>query len=835
MAKLSYSRIASLFLVSVCILAFELQIMRCFSEASWSNFGSMVISISLLGFGLAGTLLTFMGASIRRSPDGWLAGSAHAFAPAIAVSHVMAQLIPFNPVLISSDPTQLWWIGAYYLAYSVPFFAAGLHIGAAFNAFSGRMHGLYFWNMLGSGLGGLLILGLMFIMPPGILIYPIVWLAVFPSLLCCIRRSPADGRITMRMGETSLCLANAMLCFILINNFGDLAVSDFKPISYARKYPDSASLYSSYSPHGHIEVFSSSFFHFAPGLSDTAGISSAPMPKNAFLGMYVDGNGPVGIMRKLGREEERYIDFLPMSAPYKLLNKPKVLLLRMGGGAGVQIALHNGAGSVRVVESNPDIIRMMTKVPYFDAYTGGVFQDARVSIVSSEVRAFAGYTNEKFNLVELGLVDSIGLSQAGGESVEENYTYTVEAIREYIKCLAPDGLLSITVWDRLSPPRNVPKLLATVVEALKLNRVDRPENNIFVFNLLLSTATVLVKNSPFTRDEIATLTRYCGSMSFDVDYFPGQSERPKDFNAILDGYRDIYGAQTSGIDLVPSDLYHFSMKWLLGGRDKELYSRYVFDIRPATDDKPYYSGYLKLDMIPNLFRYLKEIPEEWGYLLLCATLLQSLIFGLLVVLLPMIFRRRTLFDNKNGTFGVILYFAFLGLGYMMGEIVLIQRFIYFLSDSVYANSIVITVLLVSSGIGSLIAGKSGMERTRLVRMAACGIAVSAVFFHFGLPPILDRFLGAPLLAKILLAAALTAPAGICMGMPFPAGLSALSESRKNILSWAWGMNGALSVAGSVFTRIISAQVGFSAVLAVMAGLYVAAGLLFQSNEIERRE
>ena len=129
--KLSDVRMAALFLVSICVLGFEIEVMRVFSVGSWSNFGSMVISIALLGTGVAGTLLTFLGDRVRRNPDGWLSVSAFAFGPSMAVAHTVAQHIPFNPVLIVSDPTQLWWIGAYYLVYGIPFFAGGFSSGCA--------------------------------------------------------------------------------------------------------------------------------------------------------------------------------------------------------------------------------------------------------------------------------------------------------------------------------------------------------------------------------------------------------------------------------------------------------------------------------------------------------------------------------------------------------------------------------------------------------------------------------------------------------------------------------------------------------------------------------
>jgi SAM-dependent methyltransferase len=563
------------------------------------------------------------------------------------------------------------------------------------------------------------------------------------------------------------------------------------------------------------------------------------MPENAFLGLYVDGNGPVGVMRKLNSGEERYLDFLPMSAPYLILSHPRVLVLKLGGGAGVHTAMHNGAREIWVVESSPDLIRMLKDTPYFRAYTGGMLEDKRVHLVQGEVRAFAGSTSERFDLVEIGLIDSVGLSQAGGYSVEENYSYTVEGLQEYVKCLAPAGVLSITVWDRLSPPRNVPRLLSTVVEMLHRQGIAHPEKRIFAFNLLLSTATVLIKNGDFSSAEIDTLKDYCRRMSFDPDYYSGMPRGGKNFEEMLKGYQGIYfadtapgsaGSSASDGELRPSVLYRNSLEWLFSGRQKDLFSKYVFDISPATDDKPYYSGYLKLETVPAFLSHVGDISEEWGYLLLLGTFLQSLLFAALIMLLPLATRWRELFRGQRGTAGVILYYACLGLGYMMAEMFLIQKFVFFLADPVYANALVITILLISSGIGSLLSTRLRFTRRLVVLGSVCGIILFLVFSLFGLSPVLRSALGLPLPAKAMIAAILIAPFGLCLGVPFPTGLSTLSENRRAIMPWAWGVNGALSVTGSVLTRLISTSVGFVVVLGAVGALYAIAALSYQANE-----
>ena len=117
--------------------------------------------------------------------------------------------------------------------------------------------------------------------------------------------------------------------------------------------------------------------------------------------------------------------------------------------------------------------------------------------------------------------------------------------------------------------------------------------------------------------------------------------------------------------------------------------------------------------------------------------------------------------------------------------------------------------------------------------AAVGIGILVLVFLFAVPPLLQAGLGLSLLVKVLITAVLVAPMGFFMGVPFPTGLAALSESRKAVLPWAWGVNGALSVTGSVLTRLISTSLGFSVVLAGVAFLYILSGVLFPVNESAR--
>ncbi|MDE2001802.1 MAG: hypothetical protein KGI60_04550 [Patescibacteria group bacterium] len=840
-AKILHSRLSALFVVSLALIAYELAVMRTFAVGSWSNFGSMVISIGLLGIGLAGTLLTFFNENIKRNTDAWLRSSVLLLGPAMAAAHSAAQYVPFNPIMIGTDWLQTVWIGVYYVIYAVPFFIGAVFIGTIFVGFQEDIYGVYFWNMIGSGLGSFFILGAMYLFPPDRLIEPLIILVALASLLCFTEADPRTGRLRLPAVPSLIATAVMILSIGLMALFGNIKVSEFKPISYARQFPDSSLVYHAYGPAGEFHVYQSSYLHFAPGLSDNASLNVKSMPENAFLGLYIDGEGPIGIMRKLSPDEEAYMNYLPMAAPYLLFRNPDVLLLQMGGGIGVSEALYHDARSVSVAEPDLALIHMLKDVPFFRRFNGDILNDPRVHLYNAEPRAFTGGTDKRFDLVEIGLIDSVGLSQTGGYPVDENYTYTAEGIASYLRTLNPNGVLSITVWNKLDPPRNVPKLLSTVVKALEMKGVADPGNHVFVFDSLLSTATILVKNSAFTESDLRTLSQFLEKTSFEACYYPGMPDPGKDFNAILAAYTDQFNAQsaetaaTSSVDaapdLIPKDLYYYTMQWLLNGKSAGLYGKYLFDISPATDNRPYYTGYVKPSTIPLVLNNIQDLSEEWGYVLMLYTFVLSILFGLLIILIPLMGRWRELFRKQKGAVRIITYYAALGVGYMLVEIYLMQRLVFFLANPIFSSATVIAAMLVLSGIGALAAGRYDGDKLRLMAYAVSGIAVSMLFYLAIMPGILDALIGWPLPVKILLAVLFIAPGAFFLGMPFPTGLAELSKNRNALVPWAWGINGAFSVSGTMLARLVSISWGFPTVLMMVIMLYLVSYLTFSGNRI----
>jgi hypothetical protein len=828
-------KLSSIFLLSVALIAYELSIMRVFAVGNWSTFGSLVISTALLGFGISGTLLTFIISRIRERIGNWMVYSGMLFVPTMALGYIAGQLIPFNPIFIGSDSNQILWIGAYYLVYGIPFFFGALFIGMSFIALEAKIYQIYFWNMIGSGVGGLLILLLMYALPPDSLVIPVMLIAFVSNILCSLSRDPLTRRLVIPgrilLVSTALLAVSVAAMFI----WGEIRVSEYKSISYIRKYPDVTEVHRSFSPVGEMTVYASPSLHFAPGLSDVAVIKMAEMPNQPFWGLYIDGNGPIGVMGKISENEADYMDFLPMAAPYAILNEPSVLLVNLAGGISAQVAKSKAAKSVTIVEQNPELMKLMRDDPRIAAFNGKLFEDPLFDIRLGEARAYCVGNPAKFDLVEISLIDSIGLSDSGGYPVQENYTYTSEAIAEYMGSLKDNGMLSITVWNRLNPPRNVLKLLSTIVASLRSQGVENPENRIVMFDLFLSTATVLIKKTDFTEGEVYDLRQFARQKSFTLDYCPGIEPNAKDLSLILSTYKNHFQLNKQvkeNVDFSPSDFYSLALAEMLAGRQDRLYGEYVFDIRPMYDYRPYYSGFLKMDKVFSYLDQIQDVSEDWGYLLNLGILVQAFILGILIILMPVVGRWRELFKRRKGTLGVIFYFACLGLGYMMVEIFLIQRLVFILTDPIFSVSIVITSMLILSGVGNLVASRLSKSRLIVTRIACAAILATVLFYIFGLSQVLNVVRDQSMFVRILIAVAVIAPSAFFLGVPYPNGLDALTQARPGLLPWAWGMNGGLSVAGTALAWTLTASAGFNVLLIVVIVVYGAVGILYPVNEMQ---
>ncbi len=852
--RAGFSLYIAVALAAGAVIALQIAVMRIFSVGSWAHFGSLVVSLAMLGFGLTSVIICLAEPWFERHWRGVAGWALALFAPLTVGANLMAQQMPFNAIFIVSDPAQKWRLAANFALYLVPFVAGALFLGVVFLNYRRTFARVYFADMAGAGLAGLTVLGAMYFVAPENLILVPVGMAV----AACIFWFAGLGRLPGLIGATAVALLAVVMHLALPGLAGitDLAVSEYKGVAYARHFPDARRIYRSVSPFGDLQVYASSYLHFAPGLSDNAAFNLPEMPANAYLGLYIDGEGPSGIMRKPTALDDAYFHYLPMVYPYLIKKAPETFVVQFGGGISTRVALDSGSKDVTVAEANPAVLEAFASKPLRD-FTGDILASPKLTVIPYEGRLYLARTTRRFDIVDLSLADSVGLSNPGGFPIVEKYAYSAEAMQDYMRALKPGGILSVTLWNKEEPPKSVLKLYATMAEAAR--RIDQgPEaRSFFAVSSYLSTTTVLYKRGGFSDEEIAALRKHTQAMSFDEIYSPGFEFDNSASASVLANYQaQIFGdgadtgdqqattdntspdasatadntSPDAPAEVLPSTtMGRLAWHSLITGGWPAIARTYVFDTSALSNDRPYFAAYVRPGDLPRTLGRLDLFQDDWGYLVLWATLAIAGIAAAWLVILPVLLRWRFVFARYPGKLGSIVYFACLGLGYIMVEVGLIGRLMLALSNATVSASVAITGMLVFSGLGSL-ASERILGRARHV-LPLILLAVGGLLAAYGalLDPVLDWIGLHAYGARLFYCLLLIAPPAFLMGFPMPTAMTSLGRLGKSTMFvWAWGINGCFSVIGAAAVPIIATQFGLSAVLEFAGLLYVIAIAAFYS-------
>jgi spermidine synthase len=849
-------------LVAGSIIALQIGIMRVFSVGSWAHFGSLVVSLAMFGFGLTSAVMCVGKGWFERHWQGAIKGALLAFGPLMVVCNLAAQQVPFNAIFLISDPMQKWRLFANFVLYFLPFLAGALYLGVVFLKAQKTFNRVYFADLVGSGLCGLAVLLALYVFTPeDIIMAPLMlWLA--GGVLWFV--SLGDRRGVMAIVAVAVLAALVHYVAPPVLGIPKLAVSDYKGVAYARKFPDNQRTYERASPFGFMEVYSSSYLHFAPGQSDNAAFNLKQMPANAYLGLYLDSEGPSAVIKNLSAEESAYFRYLPMFYPYVLKQKPDTFVVQFGGGLSTAAALKSGSEHVTVAEGNPAVLTAFLNDKGLRDFTGDVLHNPKVTVIDYDGRLYLANTKNRYDVIDLSLADSAGLSSPGGFPIVEKYSYTREAMEAYMRALKPGGILSVTLWNKEEPPKSILKLYATMAAAAR--EVGGPDiaNKFFVVSAYLSTATVLYKRDGFTADEIAKLRAHTKAMSFDEIYYPGLKADDSELAQILQDYRDQFfsqgdasdptapkeaepndkpppgmsgsapGAEAAKADgappaapegpRVPSTvLARLAWQYHVNGGWQKVADDYVFDTRILTNHQPYFAAYIKVKDLLKFTDRLELVQDEWGYLLLWATLGIAAVFAFTLVLFPLIFGWRTIFSRYPGKAGTMLYFLCLGLGYIIVEVGMIAHFILALSNATVSASVLITGMLVFSGLGSFFSERF-LDRSRtFMPKVFLAIFLILTLYAFTIDYALDWIGTLPYLLRIVFCLLLLMPPAFLMGFPMPTAMTTLGRLGKDhMFLWAWGINGCFSVIGAALVPIVATSFGLPAVVLVGAIAYLIA-------------
>jgi spermidine synthase len=546
-------------------------------------------------------------------------------------------------------------------------------------------------------------------------------------------------------------------------------------------------------------------FRHAPGLS----IQSPALPPLQ-LGVFLDGDALTTIDAYDGRPgQPAYLGHTTDALAYALKARPEVLVLGVGGGRGVLQAVAHGAARVDAVEVNPDMVRLVRED--FSTFAGRLYERPEVAVHTGEPRHFLAATEGAWDVIQLPLGGDG--TAAGGQGLAESYLVTVEALALCRERLRPGGWLSVTGPLRL-PPANALRLAATALQAWRGGEANPTTSLVLIRGM--TAFTLLMKRGPVSREEIAALKTFARQNAFDLAWYPGMVR-----------------GEANRFNVLASPEFFDGIAALAGpGRDAFI-TGYKFDIRPATDDRPFFHDVSRWRTLPELvaLRFQGGAPLlEWGGIIVSATVAQALVLGLLLILLPLrlgAYRRKA----RRTKWRIADYFLALGLAFLFVEIAFIQTFTLFLGHPVQAVAVVLTGFLVFAGLG---AGASERIERRLgtpgaIAAAVACIVVVAVLYLALLPDLFERLAGLPGMMRASLSLVLIAPLAFPMGMPFPLGLARIARSEPEFVPWAWGLNGCASVVSAAGAKLLAMQVGFTATVIAALILYAAAAWAFRGT------
>ncbi|HYC54256.1 MAG TPA: hypothetical protein VEL28_04885 [Candidatus Binatia bacterium] len=779
--------------VSMSILLMELLLTRVFSVVMYHHFSFLAVSLAMTGLGLGGLVVNLAPGAFRRDNVTTLAPL---LALALPAAMIGATRLAFSTPVRMQDTAENWRSVVTILAATlVPFTLGGVVIAHILTYGEERMHRLYFADLLGAALACLLMVPLAgWLGAPGSILFAAAIGALGGGAL-------ATGR-TLRIVCIGVFVVLAACALINTRR-------PFFDVGFAKGGAPGPTLVSRWNSFSRVEVRGTpaDLERMRPPVS--WGFTSRLRTSVRELHLLYDADAMTQIVGFDGDlTKVKYLLYDVTAAPHHVRVNPSVLVIGAGGGRDILAALAAGSRAVTGVEINDITVDIMRE--QFRDYTHGLYDGyPGVAIVNEDGRSFVRRTGQKYDLIMASLVDTWAASAAGAYALAENSLYTVEAFGDYLARLQPDGMISFSRWYD-DPPMEVLRVVALARRALEAEGVRNPAAHIAIVRTDArvtrrpSLATILIKRSPFSTTELESLQKWANEMVFDIPLQPGQQA------AGSAGFASLLGSR--------QDAENFA-------------SSASFDLSVTTDDRPFF-----FDRVPvvDWLRHRAGLPAPshargelpLGSRTLLIALVVTAVNALLLCFLPLLGRlgaRRKL-DPIPQPAVWIAYFACLGLGYIVVEIVLIQRFNLLLGKPGYALSVVLFTMLVSSALGSLAIERAGDGAGLLVGTLA-GVCALLIVLAVLINPIIGQVGSAAEWVRIATAAVTVAIPAFVMGMPFPTGLRRAARLSPRLVSWAWAVNGGLSVLGSVMAVLTSMTWGFSTALMLGIAAYVSALLL----------
>ncbi len=751
----------SIFLVSCAVMLYQIALTRVLSVVVWYHFAFLTISLVMLGLGAPGVWFTMAHRPLR-------------YLPALLLSSGLA--VPISVVLVVQFGTEVLINNALGIALFV--LPATLSLGGviclllmkATGPAIARMYGV---DLLGAGIGAVVVIPLMHVIPTPLL-------AGGVGFLPLIALAQYTGRARRIAG-----LGIAVLA-------GSLVHGDGYQITRSKEYDEKIAppVYEDWSPIARITVFGEDFHVLQANQSGFSWGRGSQFPDDTKFNQYwleQDGSAGTPISEFSGDlDRVQHLLYDVTTVGHQLKRPKNVAIIGAGGGRDILSALLVGAEDIDAVELNSHTIDAISN--RFGDFTGDIYHAPGVNAFASDGRSHLAHTDKSFDMIQISLIDSWAASAAGAFALAENSLYTVEAFELYAKRLTENGIISTSRWMT-----EMPRLIVLADASLRAIEIEQPRDHIVIVSAG-SVGTLLTSLTPFTQADLSRLAEICDERGFVQLYpVPAGTKPPNSFIADT-VHQGLAPLAASGINTAP-----------------------------PTDDSPYFFHIMSPFSVPD------SLPEDIAAVtgmqmnLQSSYLLRLVMQGVTAVsialfMLPFVARFGRLERAQRATslLRATTYFAMIGFGFMLIENVLVQRFVLYLGHPSYATTVIIASLLIGMGAGSTFAEHFGIARLKNQGVTIPFVLLALVF---ALPGLFDATIGFPLVPRVLISSAILIPLGAVLGVFFPLGMLHFGDGEK---PWYWAINGVFGVVASVLSLAFSMEFGYAAVGMLSAVSYAVA-------------
>jgi len=771
---------AGLFLVTLATLMYEILLTRIFSVTMYYHFAFVAISVAMFGMTVGGLLVYLFPSFFTQER---LKNHLTVGAILLAGSMVIGILTHLSiPIVVKWSAVVVYSMVATYVMIALPFVFSGMCVSLVLTRFPRQVSKLYAADLIGAASGCVLLIYTLRVADGPTAVLVVAFLACAAAF--CFGMTGATARLRY--------LAAGLGVLLAVCAYGNARLGREQKawlrVEWVKSYYQPTLLYEKWNSFSRVAV---SGDPDKPEEPFGWGLSPVYPADHKVRQMWLDIDGKANTVMTAFHGDFAPLDYLKYdlaNVVHYLRQDANVLVVGSGGGRDILSALIFSQRSVLGVEINEDIIKAVNQ--RYGDFTGHLDRDPRVRFVADEARSYVARSNDRYDIIQVSLIDTWAATAAGAYVLTENSLYTVEGWQIFLDHLSPRGVLTFSRWYFRDAPGEMYRLTSLASAALRRTGVTTPREHILILRRMgagknvrdaYGMGTMLVGKSPFSTQDIDTLEAVAHKMQFEVVLTPRSALDPN------------YVGLTSAWDL------------------DRFAAGFPIDISPPTDNRPFFFHMLRARDVfkPRLWNQGSNRFNMVAVSVLGALFLLVTVFTVLCIMVPLMLTARRV--SFRSAWPHLLFFGALGLGFMLVEISQMQRLIVFLGHPVYGLAVVLFALLLSSGLGSFSTRgitEGGLRSGAILRL----VLLLGVLVVFGLltPRAMTAFQAATTGGRIAVATGVLLPLGFFMGMAFPLGMKLASRDSLALTPWLWGINGATSVCASVVAVVIAMGAGIAA-------------------------